>query len=159
MYTFTQRGQVAQATSAGASITSLTGSSPLSPEITLYPVWYRVQLATIGKCFYQIQAFAGSANNDMLQTRSGLLANSKITISGRWPSWIGGISKPDYSQNLLEIDHPCINMEETRDLPFYYHITVGVRVPFPSVADTCPAVNGTPRERPDKSPSDSFQMM
>lgn len=145
----TQRGLVAQGTSVGASITSLAAGTI---STTAYPLWFRVSLASTGKSFYQIQSFGGTSHNDMLQCWSGLISESTRTISGRYPRSIGGISSQDYSQNILEIDHPCMSMKESDDLNLYYHLTVCFRLPFPAVPDTCPAVNGTPR-------SSAFEMI
>lgn len=153
----TQRGLIGKANSVGASITSLTGGGATT---TYYPLWFKLALASTGKSFFQVQSFSGTGSNDMIQTWSGLISEGTRIISGRYPRFVGGVSSKDYSQNLLEIDHPCISMNETDDNNLYYHLTVCCRLPFPAVPDTCPAVNGTPRSpAPSTSSSTPFEMM
>lgn len=150
----TQRGLIGQANSVGASISSLTGGGATT---TYYPLWFKLQLASTGKSFYQVQTFSGTGSNDMIQTWAGLISEGTRVVAGRYPRFVGGVSSLDYSQNLLEIDHPCMNMKETDDTNLYYHLQMAFRLPFPAVPDTCPAVNGTPK--PSSSSSTPFEMM
>lgn len=141
---FQQRGTIGQANSAGVSIVSLTGSKQVS---TLTPLKAKIQIASTGKSFYQLQFFTGTTINDNLNNVTGLIAEGIKTHYFRWPKRTNGITENEGTQNLIEIDHPCMNMNETTDTSLYYHVMLTFQCPKAGLQDTCPAVNGVPRTR------------
>lgn len=154
-----QRGTIAQSLSLGASVTSLFGDK--RPTFTVYPIRAVITIASEKKCFYQIQQFSAFIPNDVISVVNGLVCAGSRTHRFRWPrSALVGITEKEQSQNLLEMDHPCINMTDVSDTAYYYHIKFWFRSPYSAVPDTCPSVSALrPKDLPDAtSPASSYEM-
>lgn len=139
-----QRGHVDQGTSIGASAVSLQ-----VPDWASYrPLRMTLEVVTEDQpCTVQVETFEGTQSNSKLWSVTTLMAaHSRRAFRYSYPrrEWLTGSEK---SQNLVELDHPCINMEVARK--FHYLLMVEFEYQRPTLSDTCPSnlVNGTFRDR------------
>lgn len=139
-----QRGNVGQATSVGASAVSLQ-----LPAYSAYrPASLFLEVVPTGAaCVVQVQTFEGSSSNAALWSSTRLVAaSSRQSYRYSWPTgdWFTGSER---SQNIVEIDNPCLNMEVERSFTYLMRVTWEYQAPV--IPDTCPSlVDGVPYALP-----------
>lgn len=138
---FLQRGTLSVRTSVGVSLVSL-----LTPNASFRPVRYLIELAAIHYSFYQVQIYEGNdPSNALLRSFQGTISNGRRTIRGSWPRSVGVLSSgsTERSQNLIEIDHPCVASDLVGDAPLIYFVKVWFKRAGPTVGDSCPTIQGS----------------
>lgn len=139
---FKQRGSLASTTSVGISAVSLgmtsTSYKPLSTHI---------EFGCTGTGVIQVQFKEGTKYNSTLHVIDRIVPN-KLVVNFRWPRRLDGVSESEKSQNIIEIDYPCVkrDSEPVAVMPTIFYIaSVWCRMPPPVYSDNCPTVCGIPR--------------
>lgn len=133
-----QKGSIDQGASAGVSLVSLN-----TPKLPLKPVKYFIELTTPGTAFSQCQIFDGEQQNANLRSHIGWITETRRTYRGRWPRYVGFLSDAETHQNIIEIDHICINPKSsTLENPIYYYARVWFTQATSTFPDTCPTIQG-----------------
>lgn len=133
-----QKGSIAQGASAGVSLVSLT-----CPKLPLKPVKYYIELTTPGTAFSQVQIFDGEKQNANLRSHIGWITETRRVYRGRWPKYVGFLSDSETDQNIIELDHICINPKDTTlENPIYYYIRIWFSQVPSMFPDKCPTVHG-----------------